>query len=93
MNNLTQIPEQFHKEFTVDAKGRVTASRRAVARLAGVKNTSVNRLLDRLSSSDAQTDSRFLQPYTGQDFNPDAQIPDLLAAAIALKQGKALPKS
>lgn len=82
MNELSHIPSEFRKEFTIDSKGRVTASRRAIARLAGVENSSVSRLLSKLSGGDSQKDSRYLASFTGQSFDPDAQIPDLLAAAI-----------
>lgn len=82
MSELSHIPSEFRNEFKIDGKGRVTASRRAIARLAGVENSSVNRLLSKLASPDALNSSRNLTPFIGQQFDPDAQIPDTLAAAI-----------
>jgi hypothetical protein len=64
MNELSHIPSEFSKEFSVDAKGKVTASRRAIARLAGVEHTSIARLLAKLPTG-APNGSRYLEPFAG----------------------------
>jgi hypothetical protein len=80
-NNLAHIPVEYVKEFTIDKKGKVTASRRAVARLAGVDEKSIRNILTKIKGADF-LGSRYLQSFAGQPFEGADFIPDLLAAAI-----------
>lgn len=80
MTELSHIPSEFSKEFNVDAKGRVTASRRAIARLAGVSDVAVGKLLKRIEGANLPN-SRHLESFTRKSFE-GANLPDVLGAAI-----------
>lgn len=48
MTNLSLLPEDIRSEFTVNEQGQAFASRRAIARLAGVDHKNIVRLLQNL---------------------------------------------
>lgn len=79
---ISELPESIAKEFTVNNSGQGFVSRRGIARLCGVKLNSVQALLKKIENSDQQTLPKTLKVYAGQGFNPDQQIPDILASAI-----------
>lgn len=74
------IPEEIRSEFQINDNGQAFASRRAIARLAGVNLNSVQQLLERIA--DQQNCPEIFQAFAGQRFQPDQQIPDILAALI-----------
>lgn len=80
MNSLQHLPEDIRSEFSIDNSGQAFASRRAIARLAGVSNSSVSRLIESLS--DALEPSSIFESFTGQSFESDALIPDTLVSLI-----------
>lgn len=82
MTELSHIPSEFRKEFSIDSRGKVTASRRAIARLAGVSDSSVRDLLKKIKEGARLERSRYLAPFSGQDFEGASLISDFLAAAI-----------
>jgi DNA-binding MarR family transcriptional regulator len=74
--SLVHIPEDIRHEFSIDQKGNVTASRRAVARLCGVEPSSVTRLLDRIKKkAGALQDKETLASIMGRDFQGVALNP------------------
>ena len=78
-----ELPESIAKEFSLseDGQGLGFISQRGLARLCGVNQTSVRKLLLSIRS-DAQTLSKSLKMFAGQSFEGDAQIPDILAAVV-----------
>lgn len=80
MTELSHIPSDFRKEFSIDGKGRVSASRKAIARLAGVSPNAIRKLLTRITEGN-QIESRHLASFTGKGFG-EGNLPDILAAAI-----------
>ncbi|WP_013320665.1 hypothetical protein [Gloeothece verrucosa] len=81
MSNISiyHLSEDIRSEFTIDEQGRAFASRRAVARLAGVDVSSVVRLVQKIS--DGQNVSEIFESFTGQVFEGDA-LSDILVALI-----------
>lgn len=90
MSELYQLPTDIRNEFTVDADGKVWASARATARLAGVSSSALcdsrHGLLTRLKKADNQVIAKnlasCLKPFAGFDFGVVAKIPDILVSAI-----------
>ena len=80
MSNLSFLPEDVRAEFTINEQGQAFASRRAIARLAGVEDSSIVRLLQKLST--ARTAPKRLEKLAGQSFEGAAQIPDTVASQI-----------
>jgi hypothetical protein len=88
--NLAELPESIAKEFTVNTQGQGFVSRRGIARLSGVHHSSVQNLLN-LISSGGQKLPKNLKPFAGQAFDSGDQIPDTVASAIIKyysRQGK-----
>lgn len=79
MNNLS-LPEEIRSEFLIDADGKAFASRRAIARLAGVSHTAINNLLDKIAGN-LETEEIF-KSFAGQSFEGGNLIPDVLAALV-----------
>jgi hypothetical protein len=80
MNELSHIPSEFSKEFSVDAKGKVTASRKAICRLTGISPNAIRKLLARIAEGN-HGGSRFLEPFARKDFG-EGNLPDVFVAAI-----------
>ena len=79
--NIVSIPEEIKSEFSVTEDGKAFASRRATARLCGLKsNSPISSLLNNLADQKSLSDP--LQPFTGQDFTSDQKLPDFLVFAI-----------
>lgn len=80
MNSLQHLPEDVRSEFSIDANGQAFATRRAIARLAGVDEKSIRNLLQNLGAE--QTPHEIFESFTGQKFGSDALIPYDLACKI-----------
>lgn len=84
MSELYQLPADIRNEFTVDADGKIWASARATARLAGIDHTSLIKkpggLLTRLLVG--KTLPECLKPFLGFDYWAVGKIPDILVSAI-----------
>lgn len=80
MTNLTLLPEDIRSEFTIDEQGRAFASRRAIARLAGVDESTVRGLLAALGAG--KPPSKILENFTGQGFEGAGKLPDILVSAV-----------
>lgn len=80
MNNLS-LPEDIKSEFLLDVDGKAFASRRAIARLAGVDEKSVRDLISKISSAELPDGSIF-EIYVGQSFEGAELIPDTLVSLI-----------
>lgn len=81
-NSIVTISEDIRNEFVVEKDGKVYAkSIRAVARLAGVSDSSIRNILQNLAAH--KVDSEYLLMYAGQDFTgAQTKLPDTLVAAI-----------
>ena len=77
--NIVRLPEEIKQEFSIDSNGKAYASQRATARLAGVSQEAVRKLL--LKLSDNLKASEIFEAYLGQDFKGD-KLPDTLVALI-----------
>ena len=77
-----ELPESIAKEFTVDEHGKGYVSRRGIARLSGVYINSIRALLKKIADSEQQKLPKIIQPFAGQGFEGEQQIPDILASAI-----------
>lgn len=72
-------PLDWQKEFKVDPiTGQVTGSRRALARLCGVRENAIRNTVKLVRN---KVISKPLEPFTGQDFE-GAQLPDIFMMAI-----------
>jgi hypothetical protein len=82
MTNKIAIQDQpvdWQKEFQVDLlTGQVTGSRRALARLCGVRENTIRNTVKLVRN---KTVSKALEPFTGQDFE-GAQLPDIFMMAV-----------
>lgn len=86
MSELSHIPSEFRKEFSIDSKGKVTASRRAIARLAGVEPRAVRDLLDKISLPKVLSTGEIdlpdsIQSLAGKDFG-DGELPEIVVTSI-----------
>jgi hypothetical protein len=82
MNELSHIPSEFGKEFSVDAKGKVTASRRAIARLAGVSDSSVRDLLKKIEGGARFSGEKSLQNLAAKDVEGAGFLSEAVAVSI-----------
>lgn len=80
MNSLSLLPEDIRAEFSVNADGQAFATRRAIARLAGVSLNSVQTVLGKLA--DQQIPHEVFESFVGQSFESDQPIPDTLVSVI-----------
>ena len=80
MTNLALLPEDIRSEFSIDEQGRAFASRRAIARLAGISECSIRNLVNNLGA--LKSPSKILEPFAGQDFEGALKLPDVLVSAI-----------
>lgn len=80
MNSLQHLPEDIRSEFSVNSDGQAFATRRAIARLAGVALNSVQSLL--LKIADQQNPIETFETFAGQSFDSDQPIPDTLVSLI-----------
>ena len=80
MNSLQHLPEDIRSEFSVNGDGQAFATRRAIARLAGVALNSIQSLL--LKIADQQNPIETFETFAGQSFDSDQPIPDTLVSLI-----------
>lgn len=80
MNSLQHLPEDIRSEFSVNGDGQAFATRRAIARLAGVSHSSIVRLLESLCG--APNVPEIFESFIGQTFEYGALIPDTLISLI-----------
>lgn len=84
------LPESIVKEFSVDQWGNGFISRRGLARLCGVTEAAIRKLLIAIKGA-YQTLPKNLKRFAGQDFTGANPVPDLVASAIIKyysRQGK-----
>ena len=80
MSLISQVlPEDIKQEFSIDENGKASATGRATARLAGVSQEAVRKIL--LKLSDNLKVSKSLKSFVGQNFKGD-NLPDILVASI-----------
>lgn len=91
MNSLYQLPSDIREEFTVEDDGKVWASARATARLAGINVSSLIdnrhgllRKLKHAAPKDVVTKviGEHLEPFIGFDYWLSGKIPDVLVSAL-----------
>lgn len=80
MTNLSLLPDDIRSEFSVNDQGQAFASRRAIARLAGVSHVSIGNLLDKIAVNLDLPES--IEILRGQDFEGVNLIPDTVASRI-----------
>jgi|688.fasta_scaffold288518_2 hypothetical protein len=80
MTNLSLLPDDIRSEFSVNDQGQAFASRRAIARLAGVSHVSIGNLLDKIAVNLDLPES--IEILGGQDFEGVNLIPDTVASRI-----------
>ncbi len=75
MSLISQVlPEDIKQEFSIDENGKASATGRATARLAGVSQEAVRKIL--LKLSDNLKVSKSLKSFVGQNFKGD-NLPDI----------------
>lgn len=80
MSLISQVlPEDIKSEFFIDESGKASATGRATARLAGVSQEAVRKILIKLG--DNLKVSKSLESFMGQNFKGD-NLPDILVASI-----------
>ncbi len=81
--NTIETAQDWTNEFKVDDRGQVVGSRIGAARLAGVSQPAILKLLKTLEKGGiTKSLSKPLQPFAGQAIEGYNQIPDLLISAI-----------
>lgn len=80
MNSLQHLPEDIRSEFSVNGDGQAFATRRAIARLAGVDEKSVRNLLQSLGAD--QLPNEIFETFKGRTFEAAELIPDMLVSLI-----------
>ncbi|MEM9273806.1 MAG: hypothetical protein AAGA80_12685 [Cyanobacteria bacterium P01_F01_bin.143] len=81
MSQIFHLPEDIRQEFSIDEKGKAYASQSAIARLCGVTQQAINKLLLQLKGTTKPV-SESLEPFTGIDYMATTKIPDIVVAAI-----------
>ncbi|MGK7938306.1 MAG: hypothetical protein AB4206_21280 [Xenococcaceae cyanobacterium] len=80
MSLISQVlPDNIKSEFSIDKNGKASATGRGTARLAGVSQEAVRKIL--LKLSDNLKVSKSLESFMGQNFKGD-NLPDILVASI-----------
>jgi hypothetical protein len=79
---LSDLPEDIKKEFTINELGQGFVSRRGTARMCGVTEGAIRKLLNILKDGAYQNTPKSLQSFIGTSFEGAYQLPDLLVAAI-----------
>ena len=81
MTQIFHLPEDIRQEFTIDYDGSAYASQSAVARLCGIRQQSINELLEKIATGKVTSES--LKPLSGIDYRGTGKkIPDIAVAAI-----------
>ena len=79
--SLQHVPSEFRSEFTVESDGSVTASQRAIARLAGVSDIAVSKLLKRVVSGANLGGSKAFESLTAKGIE-GANLSDIKASLV-----------
>lgn len=82
---LQDLPDNIAKEFSVNDSGHGFVSRRGIARLSGVHESSIRKLLRQIEGAGQNAKNRLprmFNPFLGKAFEGANQIPDVLAALI-----------
>ncbi|MGK7895885.1 MAG: hypothetical protein AB4372_20295 [Xenococcus sp. (in: cyanobacteria)] len=80
MSQIFHLPDDIRQEFSIDENGQAYASQSAIARLCGIRQQSINELLEKIATG--KTLSESLEPFSGNDYRATGKIPDLVVAAI-----------
>jgi hypothetical protein len=75
-----QLPENIAKDLTVNEQGQIFVSRRGAARLSGVVQKTIQKILARIEGDD-QALPKIFKSFAGQSFQGD-DLPDTLVSAI-----------
>ncbi|VEP15805.1 conserved hypothetical protein [Hyella patelloides LEGE 07179] len=79
-SSLFVLPDDIKQEFSIDEGGKAYASQSAIARLCGVRQQSVNELLEKIATGKPVSES--LSSFNGKNYRGTGKIPDLVVAAI-----------
>jgi len=78
------LADLFRKESNIDNHGKVEFTRRGVARLVGLSQPSIQRILKTIElGGGSEIASEYLQPYAGQSFEGDTLPEDLVYDLIS----------
>ncbi len=81
MSTIFHLPLDIRSEFSVDESGKAYATQSGVGRLCGVRQQSINELLEKLATGKLVSES--LEPFAGNDYRGTGKtIPDLVVMAI-----------
>lgn len=85
MSNLTQLPLDVRKEFSIDSDGKAYVTASGLARLTGISRRALcTRLLENIKGNKNLPEC--LKPFAGMNFkgeqNQEFVIPDIVASAI-----------
>ena len=82
MSTIFHLPPDILEEFSLDEFGKAYATQSGVARLCGVTQQAIYKLLTQIASTTKPV-SEPLEPFAGIDYRGTTKnIPDLLVAAI-----------
>ncbi len=76
MTQIFHLPEDIRGEFSIDYSGKAYASRSAIARLCGVRQQSINELLEKIATGKPVSES--LSSFTGNNYRGTGKIPDVV---------------
>ncbi len=79
MSTIFALPKEIQKEFSIDSDGKASASQRGTARLCGVSQPAIRKLL--LKLTDNLDVPEIFKSYAGYTFEGD-NLPDVLVALI-----------
>jgi hypothetical protein len=75
-----ELPENIAKDLTVNEHGQIFVSRRGTARLSGVSQTAIQKIIAKIEG-DNQTAPKIFESFVGQSFQGD-NLPDIFVSAI-----------
>ena len=75
-----ELPENIAKDLTVNEHGQIFVSRRGTARLSGVTQTAIQKIIAKIEG-DNQTAPKIFESFVGQSFQGD-NLPDIFVSAI-----------
>ena len=86
MSAIFHLPEDILSEFSLDESGKAYATQSGVARLCGVSQQAIYKLLTQISSTTKPL-SESLKPFAGMDYRGTTKtIPDVVVAARCRRQ-------
>ena len=75
-----ELPENIAKDLTVNEHGQIFVSRRGTARLSGVSQTAIQKIIAKIEGGNP-TAPKIFESFVGQSFQGD-NLPDILVSAI-----------